>query len=228
MPKQIFPTVIQLIEMLKAIEVEFKTKKFLIQKWVILINRYSCEKIFKILEGGMQKIFQMKQSPMTNNYLTLVGTIFECYKGGYNAIRKTVITHCMNLISSGVYSQRELEEINYWNNKLEMVSNWEPFVRQATRCRFLYWHRGLFPYFFKEIVEDRHRLNQMNYFLMALKDPIDMLAHIKHLSNPQIAIDNFKKEIYEQFTKHVVLPICQKSENDLRSQIHCILIPNLN
>lgn len=29
--------------MLKAIEVEFKSKKFLINKWVVLINRYTGE-----------------------------------------------------------------------------------------------------------------------------------------------------------------------------------------
>ena len=47
MPKAAFPTIIQAIEMLKAIEIEFKTKKFLINKWVILINRYTCEFIMR-------------------------------------------------------------------------------------------------------------------------------------------------------------------------------------
>ena len=60
MPKASFPTVIQAIEMLKAIEIEFRTKRYLISKWVILINRYSCEFITKILEGGMSKVYQMK------------------------------------------------------------------------------------------------------------------------------------------------------------------------
>ena len=31
------------IEMLKAIEVEFKTKKYLINQWVVLINRDTSE-----------------------------------------------------------------------------------------------------------------------------------------------------------------------------------------
>lgn len=41
--KEMFPHIIKSIEMLKAIEVEFKSKKFLINKWVVLINRYTCE-----------------------------------------------------------------------------------------------------------------------------------------------------------------------------------------
>jgi len=47
--------------MLKAIEIEFKTKKFLINKWVILINRYTCELITRQLEKGMQSVFAMKR-----------------------------------------------------------------------------------------------------------------------------------------------------------------------
>ena len=69
-----------------------------------------------------------------------------------------------------------------------------------------------FPFFFKEIIGDRHRLNQMNYYLMALKDPLDMLSNTRHLSNPIIAIDNYKREIYDMFTKNVVQPICATTE----------------
>jgi len=60
MPKTSFPVIIQAIEMLKAIEIEFKTKKFLINKWVILINRYTCESIMQQIERGMQKVYAMK------------------------------------------------------------------------------------------------------------------------------------------------------------------------
>jgi hypothetical protein len=146
----------------------------------------------------------MKRGVVQDNMLQLMMTILESYKGGYNALRKTVICHCMNLVSAEVFSSRDMEEITYWNWKLEVVSSWETMVRKATRCRFLYWQRELFPIFFREIIGDRHRLNQMNYYLMALKDPLDMLSNIRHLSDPIIAIDNYKREIYDAFTKNVV------------------------
>ena len=37
--------------MLKAIEVEFKTKKFIINQWVVLMNRNYADEINKILRG---------------------------------------------------------------------------------------------------------------------------------------------------------------------------------
>ena len=94
---------IQAIEMLKAIEVEFRTKRYLISKWVILINRYSCERITKIIEGGMDKIYKMKAGNIQTNALSMVSTILESYKGGFNTVRKTVIQHCLNLVNLGVY-----------------------------------------------------------------------------------------------------------------------------
>ena len=57
-------------------------------------------------------------------------------------------------------------------------------VRRATRCRFIYWHRILNEVFLGYIVSDRYRLNQMNYYLMAIQDPLEMLANIRHLNSP--------------------------------------------
>lgn len=90
-------------------------------------------------------------------------------------------------------------------------------ARRATRCRFIYWHKLLNPVFLGYIVSNKLRLNQMNYYLMALQDPIEMLANARHLSSPQVAIDNYKKDIYETFSKSVTHPICQKVEEELRT-----------
>jgi WASH complex subunit 7, N-terminal len=41
--------ILQAIEMLKAIEIEFKTKKFMINQWVVLMNRNLGDKITDLL-----------------------------------------------------------------------------------------------------------------------------------------------------------------------------------
>jgi hypothetical protein len=50
--------------MLKAIDVEFRSKKFLINKWVVLINRYTTEQITKIIELGVQNVYAMKKKDL--------------------------------------------------------------------------------------------------------------------------------------------------------------------
>ena len=71
--------------------------------------------------------------------LTLIMTILECYKGGYNALRRTVVRHCLNLITEDVFNKAKLSAIDDLNWRLGLVCNWEANVRRATRCRFIYW-----------------------------------------------------------------------------------------
>jgi len=44
--------ILQGVEMLKAIEIEFKTKKFMINQWVILMNRNLGDKIGVLRQGA--------------------------------------------------------------------------------------------------------------------------------------------------------------------------------
>ena len=78
---------------------------------------------------------------------------------------------------------------------MEILTNWEKIARKNTRCRFVYWIRSLFPYIFEMLMTDFTRPIQLNYFCMALSDPLEMLKNIKHLEQPNIAIDNYKREI---------------------------------
>jgi len=100
-------------------------------------------------------------------------------------------------------------------------------VERSTRCRFIYWLRQLFPIIFEMIRNDKNRINQLPYFLVALRDPILMLQNIRHLENQQIAIDNYKRDIFNSFTKCVTIPICRAIEDDLRVQIHSVIIHNI-
>jgi hypothetical protein len=51
---------------------------------------------------------------------------------------------------------------------------------------------------------------------MALNDPLEMLWNIKHLEQPNEAIDNYKKDIFKAFSDKVIKPICRKIEGEIR------------
>ena len=76
-------------------------------------------------------------------------------------------------------------------------------------------------------MSDNKRPNQLNYFLMALNDPLLMLWNTKHLETPNIGVDNYKKEIYRAFSDKVLKPVCRKVEEEIRLQIHQAIIPGL-
>jgi len=67
--RQHFPLIVKAIQMLKAIEIEFKTKKYLINAWVILINRYTCELITRLVEAGTQNVYKLKKGFTFDNML---------------------------------------------------------------------------------------------------------------------------------------------------------------
>ena len=90
--------------MLKAIEIEFKNKKYMINQWVVLINRYLCEEMNVIIEGGMQNVYRLKKGVVYEDMLYLMQTIMECIKGGHNVMRKTIIRHCINLLNKDIFS----------------------------------------------------------------------------------------------------------------------------
>lgn len=64
--------IVQAIEMLKAIEIEYKTKKFLINQWVVLINRYTTENINFTLVKGIKNIQKLKSGPVKDDMCYLI------------------------------------------------------------------------------------------------------------------------------------------------------------
>jgi hypothetical protein len=67
--KAAFPLILQCIQMLKALEIEFKTKKYLINSWLVLINRYTCELITRLVAKGTESVYKMKKSFTFDNML---------------------------------------------------------------------------------------------------------------------------------------------------------------
>lgn len=62
---------------------------------------------------------------------------------------------------------------------------------------------------------------------MALNDPLEMLWNVRHFETPNVAVDNYKRDIYEAFSERILRPIARKVEDEIRLQIHQALIPNL-
>ena len=44
------------------------------------------------------------EGQMQENMTELMLIIIESYKGGYNQLRKTVISHCLNLVNADVFN----------------------------------------------------------------------------------------------------------------------------
>ena len=130
-------------------------------------------------------------------------------------------------MAGNVFNQSELSEIRYLCQRLDLLSDWETLAMKSTRCRFIYWIRSLYPYIFDMIMSDVKRPNQLNYFLMALNDPLQMLWNVKHSEEPNTVVDSYKREVFKAFSNQVIKPICRKVEEEIRVQIGQAIIPGL-
>jgi WASH complex subunit 7, N-terminal len=98
--------ILQAVEMLKAIEIEFKTKKFIINQWVVLMNRNIADKINEILKYVPGIVQTKKLKDPLNLWLTyLAQTITKSLNGGFNLLRKTVVNHCKCLIFDNIFEK---------------------------------------------------------------------------------------------------------------------------
>ena len=68
-----------------------------------------------------------------------------------------------------MFKPEQTEKVQMLYQRISVITNWEMNARRATRCRFIYWHKLLNPVFLGHIVANKMRLNQMNYYLMALQ-----------------------------------------------------------
>ena len=96
----------------------------------------------------MENLYKKKKSSSFDQMFYLMKTIIGSFNGGYNILRKTVVSHCKNLVNEEVFSKSEHNELSNYTWMIDIITNWEWFVRKSTRCRFLYWNRSLFPIFF--------------------------------------------------------------------------------
>lgn len=112
--------IVRSIEMLKAIEIEFNKKRYLINQWISLINRYTSEMIDQIIVKGINSVGQWySKGQFYEDMMFLLTTIYESHQGGHNFMRSTVIYHCFNLMKGQVFVQKELGEIRYLCQRLE-------------------------------------------------------------------------------------------------------------
>jgi len=81
---------------------------------VVLINRFVAEQMTVIIERGNRNVFEKMKAKKSKSKdkdkdalfseaIYLMSTVTEGLKGGYNALRSTVIKHCMNLTSKAIF-----------------------------------------------------------------------------------------------------------------------------
>jgi hypothetical protein len=73
----------------------------------------------------MHLVKKEKKAEIRDTMFYLVNIISQCHNGSYNFMRKTVISHCLDLVKKGVFVPQSLINFEMMSDQLDTISNWE-------------------------------------------------------------------------------------------------------
>ena len=78
------------------------------------MNRNLGDKIKGILDGGIQSVQKRKFKEPLNVWVPyLIKTVAGSFNGGYNLLRKTVVTNCKCLIFEDILTKSEQQQLDF-------------------------------------------------------------------------------------------------------------------
>ncbi|KAG1671599.1 WASH complex subunit 4 [Nymphon striatum] len=118
------------------------------------------------------------------------------------------------------FKDEEYEKFQNNLKKIETICYLRKKLKVACDSGFLYWHRVVFPIYFKDYYESNSDAHRIHYMFAALRDCVAPMMRTKHESDPQILLSAFDNEISEYLKQNFLDCLCRDIETDLRLHIH--------
>jgi WASH complex subunit 7 len=220
-----------LLELLKVIEHQFNKSKPVLALSMSMIIRVISYQIKSILEPVEKKIISNNSN--IDNYKSDVYSAIKIVQSNLMAapsrLRMIINELCFDVIKTKNFFQTfQLDDLvfNFW--KLDLMQKISKEIKSVCDCSFFYWYRDLIPECLKYQVSNALDFKRIYYFAIALNDTDTPLIHVKYLEDNTILIKKYRESVFNLFNEKVGLHLAREIENDLRVQIHSILISNLN
>jgi WASH complex subunit 7 len=106
--------------------------------------------------------------------------------------------------------------------RISNLSAFPKLIRRACDTSYLYYHLDVLSPMIAAIVMSSTEANRLQYLLAAFSDGIRLCDASIHLKDEVKAknLTNYRQYLKSLVTKHIVDPLCQKIETDLRLHVH--------
>ena len=224
-----------MVEMVKSIQNSFYRKSPQLAKHISYITEFLTFKIQRflvVLRNRLQT--KKKQSNADADQLSAVLLALHLLDSGHPSKKRLVLLSLTLSVAfsraSGLFKESEYEEVKVLMKRLEVLAHFDVLLGEYCDCSYLYWNRNVIPAFFDKVYENPSRAPQLHLMMSALQDPLyNVLLSSKdgitpvavHLEDGGKAlVDDYVDEIMSYFNAHIVDPLCQEIETDLRLHIH--------
>ena len=135
-------------------------------------------------------------------------------------MRQYLISTIMEIVTSSSHvDDKEAMKANSMLKRLLLLTNFHSMMKRATDTRFLVFHSHILPVIVESIYQQPTCANRLQYIVGAFSDAIKLCEVVAHME-PAPYVIKLRGFIHESILIHIVKPLSEDIENDLRMHIH--------
>jgi WASH complex subunit 7 len=218
------------LELLKVIEFQFTKLRTSIALSMNMMFRVTAYQIKTILEEVEKKYFKSGNlDSYKSDVVGCIKIIKENLQSVPSKLRLIVNELCLDVIKTkNFFSSTQLDEIMFIFWKLELLNKMSTDIREVCDCSFFYWYRDLIPECLNYYYSNPDEFKRIQYFNFAISDIDNLLTHVRYVEDNTTVIKKLRENVKKIYIEEIGLKIARDVENDLRVQVHSIMISNLN
>lgn len=216
------------LELLKVIEYQFNKSKGVLSKSMNMVIRVLSYQIKNIIDPVEKKYFVGNLDSYKSDVIGATRIFKDNLSAAPSKLRMITNELCLDIIKTKNYfSSTQIDDLsfNFW--KLEILHKLTTEIKEICDCSFFYWYKDIIPECINYIYGNALDFKRIYFYSLAVSDIDYPLIHVKYLEDNTTVVKKFRENVKSIFNEHVGLKLSREIENDLRMQIHSILISNL-
>ncbi|XP_014635938.1 PREDICTED: WASH complex subunit 7 isoform X2 [Ceratotherium simum simum] len=212
----------RLVELLKAIEHMFYRRSMVVADSVSHITQHLKHQALNSISVAKKRVISDKKySEQRLDVLSALVLAENTLNGPSTKQRRLIVSLALSVgTQMKTFKDEELFPLQVVMKKLDLISELRERVQTQCDCRFLYWHRAVFPIYLDDVYENAVDAARLHYMFSALRDCVPAMMHARHLESYEILLDCYDKEIMEILNEHLLDKLCKEIEKDLRLSVH--------
>jgi len=216
------------IELLKVIEMQFKKSEGTISISMSMMLRNICESIKSLIDPIEKKLSSGKIDNFKSDILQTIKILNFNLSASPSKLRMIVMDLCIDIIKTKkLLNDSELENFTFSYWRLEIMQKLSSEIKTVCNTSFFYWFKDVIPECFNYIYSNEKEFKRLFFFCCGLNDTIQPLLHVRYLEDNTVVVKKFKEFVYNNLNDYIILRLAKEIENELRIQVHSIIITNL-
>ena len=216
------------MEILKCIEYEFQKKRTIISLRLNMMTRLISFQIQAIITP-IEKKLNSKVDSYKSDIISTIQIINSILAASPTRLRMIVMELCFDIVKTKNYFDEEkIDDLNFHFWKLDILNKLSSEVKSVCDTSFFYWYRDIIPECLNVIYNSHNDFKRIQFFTYAINDIQIPLYHVRYLSDNSSLVKKLRENVRKVYHENIIIKLSKDVENDLRMQIHSILITNLH